>query len=199
VFIKYCQRDWWSSRTTSTRKHGGGIRLELWWYIWSPLFFRRWICDFHSIWKVVQNVSFQSVISGNMVVTRSRLFLTNILPSTVHVCEINLFFFSWRALYARVLRVLVRSSLMLTCAKCSSSFRPLLALRILRLVELSRRRTIICLGFGGPFAGLYNLSTWWERIISPSGRSLSTDFTVFLTMSVVFLFPFAPGRFAPIY
>jgi hypothetical protein len=54
-----------------------------------------------------------------MVVTRSRLFLTNILPSTVHVCEINLFFLSWRALYARVLRVLVRSSLMLTCAKCS--------------------------------------------------------------------------------
>jgi hypothetical protein len=38
---------------------------------------------------------------------------------------------------------------MLTCAKCSPSFRPLLALRILRLVVLSRRRTIICLGFGG--------------------------------------------------
>jgi hypothetical protein len=42
VFIKYCQRDWWSSMTTSTRKHGGGMKLELWWYIWSPWFFRRW-------------------------------------------------------------------------------------------------------------------------------------------------------------
>jgi hypothetical protein len=36
-------------------------------------------------------------------------------------------------------------------AKCSPSFRPLLALIILRLVVLSRRRTIICLGFEGPF------------------------------------------------
>jgi hypothetical protein len=122
-----------------------------------------------------------------MVVTSSRLFLTNSLPSTVHVCEINLFFFSWQALYARVLRVLVKSSLMLTCAKCSPSFRTLLALIILRFVVLSRRRTIICLGFGGPFPGLYYLITRWERIISPSGRSLSTDFTMFLTMSVALL------------
>lgn len=112
-----------------------------------------------------------------MVYTRSRLFLTNSLPSTVHVCEINFFVFSWRTLHTRLL-LFVRSSLMLTSATYSLSFRLLLELRILRLVVLSRRRTIIYLGFGEPFLGLYNLPTRWERIISPLCRSLSTDYYV---------------------
>jgi hypothetical protein len=55
------------------------------------------------------------------------------------------------------------------------------------LTDSERKKNRICLGFGGPFPGLYYLITRWERIISPSGRSLSTDFTMFLTMSVALL------------
>lgn len=120
------------------------------------------------------------------LVILSLLSFMCIFPSTVQVWERKPAFLSRRTLQASVFRIFVRSLLIVTFENSSESLGFLLDLRIRRFISLSRRQTIICLGRGLPFGALFVIPTRWERIMSPSAKPGSIDFTMFVTMFVVF-------------